>query len=206
MKRVLILLAAMVLFASHGYAADGDLVIDGNATVGLGVVFPDGSSQTTAAKLPAGMITMYGGSSAPSGWLLANGAAVSRTTYAALYAAIGTKFGAGDGSTTFNLPNFNGVFPKGAGSQTISGIAYSGTLGTKSTDKMQGHEHIAPVNNGANSFGSSGYAAIALNGSSVSSQVLPKTGWAVTDGTNGTPRTGNTTEPQSLVINFIIKH
>lgn len=57
---------------------------------------------------PAGVIQAYGGSSAPQGWLICDGSAVSRTTYAALYAAIGTAFGAGDGSTTFNLPNAKG--------------------------------------------------------------------------------------------------
>ena len=61
---------------------------------------------------------MYGGEAAPTGWLLAAGSAVSRTTYATLFAAIGTTYGAGDGSTTFNLPDFRGVFPKGTGTTT----------------------------------------------------------------------------------------
>jgi microcystin-dependent protein len=50
----------------------------------------------------------YAGSSAPTGWLLCNGAAVSRTTYADLFTAISTTFGTGDGSTTFNLPDCTG--------------------------------------------------------------------------------------------------
>ena len=65
---------------------------------------------------PAGTIKMFGGSTAPDGYLLCNGSAVSRTTYAALFAAIGTTYGAGDGSTTFNLPDLQGRFPLGAGS------------------------------------------------------------------------------------------
>lgn len=60
----------------------------------------------------AGMVAMFAMSSAPSGWLKANGAAVSRTTYSALFTAIGTTFGAGDGSTTFNLPDMRGYFPR----------------------------------------------------------------------------------------------
>jgi microcystin-dependent protein len=57
---------------------------------------------------PTGAVQMFAGSAAPTGWLLCDGAAVSRTTYAALYAVIGTTFGAGDGSTTFNVPNLKG--------------------------------------------------------------------------------------------------
>ncbi len=60
-----------------------------------------------------GALMYYAASSAPSGWLKANGAAVSRTTYATLFAAIGTTFGAGDGSTTFNLPDLRGEFIRG---------------------------------------------------------------------------------------------
>lgn len=52
-----------------------------------------------------GEITLYGGATAPSSTLQCNGAAISRTTYAALFAVIGTTFGPGDGSTTFNIPN-----------------------------------------------------------------------------------------------------
>jgi phage-related tail fiber protein len=65
---------------------------------------------TGISSLPAGSVIHVAQSTAPSGYLKANGAAVSRTTYAALFAAIGTAFGAGDGSTTFNLPDLRGEF------------------------------------------------------------------------------------------------
>lgn len=58
----------------------------------------------TSVKSPVGSITAFGGSTAPDGWLICNGGAISRTTYAALFAVIGTTYGAGDGSTTFNIP------------------------------------------------------------------------------------------------------
>ncbi|APC68784.1 phage tail protein [Ralstonia solanacearum] len=61
----------------------------------------------------AGLIGYFARSTAPNGWLKANGAAVSRTTYAALYAEIGTTFGAGDGAATFNLPDLRGEFLRG---------------------------------------------------------------------------------------------
>jgi microcystin-dependent protein len=83
---------------------------------------------------PAGVVLPFAGAAAPDGWLLCDGSAISRTTYARLFATIGTSFGVGDGSTTFNLPNTQGVFIRGAGSQTISAINYSGTLGAKAND------------------------------------------------------------------------
>ena len=64
--------------------------------------------------MPAGTIVSYAGASIPSGWLLCNGANVSRTTYANLFRAIGTKWGAGDGSTTFALPDSDGRVLQGA--------------------------------------------------------------------------------------------
>ena len=72
-----------------------------------GVSF-DGSADINAT--PAGAIQFFAMETAPVGWLKANGAAVSRTSYASLYAAIGTRFGAGDGKTTFNLPDLRGEF------------------------------------------------------------------------------------------------
>ena len=64
--------------------------------------------------MPAGTIVSYAGASVPSGWLLCNGANVSRTTYANLFNAIGTRWGAGDGSTTFALPDSDGRVLQGA--------------------------------------------------------------------------------------------
>ena len=61
-------------------------------------------------SVPSGTIIHYAGRTVPSGWLIANGGAVSRTTYANLFSAIGTTYGTGDGSSTFNLPNLNGRF------------------------------------------------------------------------------------------------
>jgi microcystin-dependent protein len=63
--------------------------------------------------IPAGVISQFAGGNAPSGYLLCTGGAVSRTTYADLFAVIGTTYGAGNGSTTFNLPNLQGRVPVG---------------------------------------------------------------------------------------------
>ena len=64
------------------------------------------SAAAAVASVSPGFVMAWAGGSPPSGWLLCDGAAVSRTTYAALFSAIGTAFGTGDGSTTFNLPSF----------------------------------------------------------------------------------------------------
>ena len=64
--------------------------------------------QLAAIGSPTGMIAFIHDTDVPDGWLLCNGAAVSRTEYAALFAKIGVKYGSGDGSTTFNLPNLDG--------------------------------------------------------------------------------------------------
>ena len=69
---------------------------------------------------PVGGIIQFGGSNAPAGWLLCNGQAVSRTTYADLFAIIGTAYGVGDGSTTFNLPDYSDRVPQGNGQGYVS--------------------------------------------------------------------------------------
>lgn len=71
------------------------------------------ASASLAASVPVGCIMYYGSTAAPSKWRICNGGAVSRTTYADLFAVIGTRFGAGDGSTTFNVPNLIDRFPQG---------------------------------------------------------------------------------------------
>ena len=87
-----------------------------------------------------GIIQMYAGSSAPSGWLICNGQAVSRTTYAALFAVIGTTYGAGNGSTTFNIPNLVNKTVRGA--ETVGSTGGSDTV-TLSTENLPTHSHDA---------------------------------------------------------------
>ncbi len=81
---------------------------------------------------PSGAISMFGAATAPTGWLVCDGAAVSRTTYADLFAAIGTTWGAGDGSTTFNLPDLRGRAPIGLNHSSLP----NGTNGSLSTRNL----------------------------------------------------------------------
>ena len=76
----------------------------------------DSGFLTSANRLPIGSYIQFAGSQAPEGFLVCNGGAISRTTYSALFAVIGTTYGSGDGSTTFNLPNLTDRFLQGSAS------------------------------------------------------------------------------------------
>ena len=75
--------------------------------------YGNGANLTGIVALPAGMIAPFAMSSPPTGWLECNGATISRSTYAALFSAIGTTYGAGDGSSTFVLPDLRATFIRG---------------------------------------------------------------------------------------------
>ncbi|CAB4139205.1 MdpB Microcystin-dependent protein [uncultured Caudovirales phage] len=120
-----------------------------------------------------GEIRMYGGTTAPSKWLLCQGQTVSRTTYAALFAAIGTAYGSGDGSTTFRIPDLRDRFPRGAnGDLGTSGGSTSATTssagahthsgatgGTAITEaQMPGHTHTGTTSSaGDHQHGTAGW-------------------------------------------------
>ena len=94
--------------------------VSGNVNLGLHAVATSGDyndlrNKPSIVSVPVGTVIAIAANSAPSGYLLCNGAAVSRTTYAKLFAAIGTTYGEGDGSTTFNLPNLTDRFIQGSG-------------------------------------------------------------------------------------------
>ncbi|WP_288077329.1 phage tail protein, partial [Pseudomonas sp.] len=97
-----------------------------------------------AEMSPAGMVAHFARNSAPAGWLKANGAAVSRTTYAALFAAIGTTFGSGNGSTTFNLPDLCGEFIRGW--DDGRGVDTGRVFGSVQTDELRSHTHTYTAN------------------------------------------------------------
>lgn len=88
-----------------------------------------------SAVMPSGAVIPFAGSAAPSGFLLCSGQAVSRTTYAALFAAIASVYGAGDGSTTFNVPDLRGREPVGAGTGSYA-EAFATTAVNTSTDQI----------------------------------------------------------------------
>jgi microcystin-dependent protein len=98
-------------------------------------------------SMPTGAVIDYAGAVAPSGYLLCDGSAVSRTTYAALFAILGTVYGAGDATSTFNVPDFRGRTAVGSGSGTAPG-ATTWTLGqTKGSETQTLTEANLPAHN-----------------------------------------------------------
>lgn len=93
------------------------------------------SKAETRQLAPAGLVASFARTSAPTGWLKANGSAISRTAYADLFAAIGTTFGAGDGANTFNLPDLRGEFIRGA--DDGRGIDTGRTMGSNQGDAIR---------------------------------------------------------------------
>lgn len=171
-------------------------------------VSSDLQTQITANILPAGLILPFGNTSAPTGYLACDGSAVSRTTYATLFAAIGTTWGAGDGSSTFNVPDLRGAFLRGTGSHGTSNMAngsdFAGpSVGSFENDQMQGHNIQTQIQAGNSDSGDgAGYGLLNQNAFTVTDN---RTGTIVTDGSNGTPRTGDETRPFNAGILYCIK-
>ena len=108
------------------------------------------SGNANTSDTPSGAILQFAGSSAPANWLLCDGALISRTTYATLFGVIGTNYGAGDGSTTFKLPDLRGRVPIGAGqgsSLTNRVIAATGGAETHTltVSQIPSHSHAIPL-------------------------------------------------------------
>lgn len=116
-----------------------------------------------------GATVAFARNTAPTGWLKANGAAVSRTTYAALFAAIGTTFGVGDGSTTFNVPDMRGEFSRGwdDGRNVDVGRAFGSAQESTIINQEVDSAHLIPLANSDGNVGntSQSYAQTANSAS-----------------------------------------
>ena len=144
--------------------------------------------------VPAGAVMAFAMNSAPTGWIECSGNAVSRSTYADLFAAIGTTFGTGDGSTTFNLPNLRGEFIRGW--DNGRGVDDTRTFGSAQSSQLQEHSH-----------------ALAFNSRNVGDPPNPITigdaqGSGSTKQTNSTGTTGDfgdETRPRNIALMYCIK-
>ena len=173
-----------------------------------------GSQSIALLQLPSGMLIDFAGTVEPVGWLMCDGRAVSRTTFSSLFASIGTAYGVGDGSTTFNLPDFRGRFARYNDNMgTAQGAASRDTgraHGSSQGDAMQGHYHqMAQAGNNffnnfaGNSNAGSSFGTLAVGGGTAYTNIdiaHPRS-----DGTNGTPRTAAETRPINLACNKLIK-
>jgi microcystin-dependent protein len=203
------------------YAAQGSIYMrhDGLQTNGgviyqktTGITFSTGwldiaTAAGVIAASPPGILLAYGGASAPSGWLICDGSAVSRTVYSLLFGAIGTNYGAGDGSTTFNLPDLRGRAP--VGYAPTGGHVDVNTLGKndgialanrRPKHRHTAHSHSVSSIDAANhtpSSGSTGYG-------SGDRSVINVSGTSSVDGGSGNAN-DSLDAPAYLVMNFIIK-
>lgn len=147
-----------------------------------------------AASSPAGMVSAYAGATAPAGFLFCQGQAVSRATYARLFAAIGTTYGTGNGSTTFNLPDLRGEFIRGF--DAGRGIDSGRVLGSSQTHLTASHTHTASsATAGSHTHGVSTDSAgnHTHNGNTTSNGAFNHTGYVA--GEDGLPDTGITLGP-----------
>jgi microcystin-dependent protein len=160
---------------------------------------------TPAQTEVTGVIKAFGGAAVPVGYLSCNGAAVSRSTYSALFSAISTAWGAGNGTTTFNVPDLRNDFLRGA-SSTL-------TVGTKQSDDLKGHTHTGTTtNSGAHSHpirGSVGDASnnewVKLSGSSNTDDVNTASSGAHSHPFTTNSTGGTETRPRNGVVLFVIK-
>jgi microcystin-dependent protein len=186
------------------------------------VAVPDIAAPAAAAEVPTGGMIPYGGTAAPSGWLLCDGSAVSRTTYADLFAALSTRFGAGNGTTTFNVPDMRGKFALGvATSGTGSTLGGSGgTIDHVHTGPAHTHDPgtLAVPSGGAHTHTTgapSATTASVQNGAGVTSPTDTHTHDIASSGahthtvtgataSSGTGNTG-TANPPFVAVNWIVK-
>jgi len=165
---------------------------------------------------PPGHMLMWPTATAPTGFLLCAGTAVSRSTYAALFAVIGTVYGAGDGSTTFNVPNFNNRVPIGAGGLYTAGqtlgskdavvVSHTHSATTSSTDSGHAHTGFSVFYTGSgdqNIAGDAYRGVLSGTATSTASAVITST-TTVASATGGVSGTDANLQP-SLGVFFIIK-
>lgn len=192
----------------------------GNNTGGTGPVLALTVSQVLTMlgiggmSVPTGAMMEFAAAFAPIGWLVCDGSAVSRTGFANLFGTIGTTFGSGDGSTTFNLPDMRGRFARGF--DTTGSIDPGRTFGTTQASALQSHQHITDtptvfVGSQTSPFGDS-TVSVTRTGFSTAGSGSNHYGLS-NDGTSysgyapnpGGQVVSNETRPTNVAITYIIK-
>ena len=237
---VLIVFAVMALVI---FAQDS-LIVDSSGFVGILTTSAPQSElevngrirDKTGFVMPEGTIIAYGGTTAPAGWLLCDGSAISRSTYEDLFAAINTNYGSGNGSTTFNVPDLRGRFLRGvdgtankdpdAVSRTVnnSGGNTGDAVGSEQGDAFQGHRHATVLGSHSHGVTYNGGLGSALDVPPLQNapQQYPDTATWHTDSTDlgtitsedpvngattyGPRRLSSETRPKNVNVNYIIKY
>jgi len=196
----------------------GNISVRDSSTINLSydvataVLSADFVGSLQASSVPPGVITYYVGPnrgqansiSAPSGWLKANGAAVSRTTYSALFAIISTTYGAGDGSTTFNLPDLRGQFIRSWADDATAAITsdVGRLMGSTQADDNKSHTHTVVAGDDVQHPSSGGFAySLVSSGSHAEYNIGIKLDTLTTSSAGGTE-----TRPANTALLAIIKY
>ena len=212
------LYAAIKQAASASATGAVELATDAEAITGTDTaraVTPAALAASRAITTPTGAILAWTTATAPTGWLECDGSAVSRTTYAALFAVIAETYGNGDGSTTFNLPDLRGEFIRGfdnsagndpdAASRTDRGDGTTGdNVGTKQDEDFLLHGHPLRVGSGGSDFVNT-TGGIGLSTSSVSNYAAFTGTLSNTPGEQISGSGGNETRPRNVAMMWIIK-
>jgi len=201
------------VLAKLAKATDGD-------TLQLASGVPAWVTVAAAGGVVTGSIVPYGGAydDSVSGYLQCNGDAVSRTTYSDLFGVTSTQFGVGDGSSTFNVPDFNSKFARGAPSSTSCGATGGADTVSLSEAELASHTHTASVTDGGhvhslyrNNGGSGDGAVQTITGSAQAAHIIPAppvvtatTGITVANSSTGSG-TAHQNMPSYLEILYIIK-
>jgi len=153
-----------------------------------------GATSLTGLQVPTATVLALATSTLPSGYLKCNGAAVSRSTYATLFAAIGTTYGVGDGSTTFNLPELRGEFVRGW--DDGRGVDAARAIGSAQAEAINSHVHPLP---GKQPFG---------NGTYTGTTPVAAAGSGFTTGSTTSANTGagSETRPRNVALMYCIKY
>lgn len=202
MRQSTLVAAALAQYMANRQAVD---VVDTKTVSELEAMLVNAiAAQISAAipsGVPAGTISYFAASSLPTGYIKANGATISRTTYAALFSAIGTTYGAGDGSTTFKLPDLRGEFLRGW--DDGRGVDSGRGFGTAQLDAFQGHGHDL-------SYPYTGAFGGTLNTTLQTQLVSGIRSNYATDpqelGSYGTPRLANETRARNIALLACIKY
>ena len=147
--------------------------------------------------IPTGCVQSFAGNTLPDGWLLCDGSAVSRTDYAELYAVIGDTYGAGDGSTTFNLPDLTDKFIQGnavAGTEHSAGLPnITGSFNNSPAYSIQGAFSDSDAIPGATPIGAGNMYTVATVDFKASNS-------------NSIYGSSTTVQPPSVTMRYIIKY
>lgn len=214
-------------FKAATVAADG---VDSPIIKDQSIELADLSAKVAEALTPCGSVLPYVGTTAPPGWLLCDGVAVSRQQYSTLFAIMGTSHESGDGTTTFNLPDYRGRFLRGGDgpdgsdadrdpdSQNRIAASTGGNVngvGSVQNDALAGHRHFTVADNASptspnlsgNELSIARLRALGSPGLTNANFEYDLGGVSNEPGTGRTSMSGGSeTRPKNSAVNFIVKH